>query len=167
MWPQRTARPGEPRVGSRLAAKLIDGLVFGIPFVPSYMMAWPTIMGQAKAAGPGRVSRVSAGAAIAGTGTWFYIGVLALLCTLTITAILVHRNGQTIGKKVMGIKIVRKDGSRVTLTRVFFLRYLASTILSLIPVAGALYGLIDILFIFGEAKRCCHDYIADTIVVKA
>jgi uncharacterized RDD family membrane protein YckC len=153
--------------GSRLAAKIIDALIFGVPFLPSYMTAWPTIMGQAKAAGPGKMGAAGVWSTVAATGMWFYVGVLALLCTLTITAILVHRNGQTIGKKCMGIKIVRKDASRVTLARVFFVRYLANTILTLIPVVGSLYGLVDILFIFGEPKRCCHDYIADTIVIKA
>jgi hypothetical protein len=30
-----------------------------------------------------------------------------------------------------------------------------------------LYAIIDVLFIFGNARRCVHDYIADTIVIKA
>jgi uncharacterized RDD family membrane protein YckC len=30
-----------------------------------------------------------------------------------------------------------------------------------------LYGLIDSLLIFRESRRCLHDNIADTIVVKA
>jgi uncharacterized RDD family membrane protein YckC len=152
--------------GSRLAAKIIDVLIFGVPFLPSYMTAWPALMSQAKTAGPGGMATIRVWSTVAG-GTWFYVGLLALLCTLTITAILVHRNGQTIGKKSMGIKIVRKDGSRITLARVFFLRYLANTILTLIPVVGSLYALVDILFIFGEPKRCCHDHLADTIVIKA
>jgi len=36
-------------------------------------------------------------------------------------------------------------------------------VLSLIP----LYGIVEVLFIFGPARRCVHDYIADTIVIKA
>ena len=35
---------------------------------------------------------------------------------------LVQRNAQTIGKKLMGIKVARKDGSRATLARIFLLR---------------------------------------------
>jgi hypothetical protein len=34
-------------------------------------------------------------------------------------------------------------------------------------VLGGFYSLIDALVIFGDARRCCHDYIADTIVVRA
>ena len=36
-------------------------------------------------------------------------------------------------------------------------------ILSLIPM----FGIIDVLFIFGESRQCLHDRIADTIVIKA
>jgi hypothetical protein len=30
-----------------------------------------------------------------------------------------------------------------------------------------LYGLVDVLLIFGEARQCVHDKLADTIVIKA
>ena len=147
--------------GSRLGATLIDGLIFGIPFVPSYVVAIPSVLHQGK---PGAVS---IWAALAATGGWLYFALLVLLCTLTITAILVHKNAQTIGKKLLGIKVARKDGSRATLGRIFGLRYLLNSAIGLIPLIGPFYGLIDVLFIFGEPKRCLHDYLADTIVIRA
>jgi uncharacterized RDD family membrane protein YckC len=147
--------------GSRLGATLIDGLIFGLPFTPAYMVALPAAMHQGK---PGAYAIWSA---IAATGGRFYFALALLLCTATITAVLVYRNGQTIGKKWLGIKVVRKDGSRATFARIFGLRYLLNTMIGLVPIIGGLYGLVDALFIFGEAKRCCHDYLADTIVVRA
>jgi hypothetical protein len=36
-------------------------------------------------------------------------------------------------------------------------------LLGIIP----LYGIIDLLFIFGQRRQCIHDLIADTIVIKA
>ena len=33
------------------------------------------------------------------------------------------------------------------------------------PAIGAIVGLINVLFIFTEGKRCGHDYIAGTIVI--
>jgi uncharacterized RDD family membrane protein YckC len=89
------------------------------------------------------------------------------LCVAAVTAVLVYKNGQTIGKKLLNIKVVRKDGSRATFGRIFGMRYLLNTLITLIPMVGGLYGLVDVLFIFGAEKRCCHDYIADTIVVQA
>jgi len=146
---------------SRLGATIIDALIFGLPFVPSYIVAMPSAMHQ------GRPGVVSMWAAVAATGGRFYFAMLVLLCTLTITAILVHKNAQTIGKKCLGIKVARKDGSRATLGRIFWLRYLLNSVIGLIPLIGGLYSLIDVLFIFGEPKRCLHDFIADTIVIRA
>ena len=85
---------------------------------------------------------------------------------LVVNLVLLHKNGQTIGKKLLKIKIVRKDGSRATLGRIFWLRMVLNGIIAWIPYLR-IYGLIDILFIFGEPRRCIHDYIADTIVVSA
>jgi uncharacterized RDD family membrane protein YckC len=149
--------------GSRFGAAFIDGLIFGLPFAPSYVVAAPLIM----QAGKPRPGTYAMWGAIASTGGWFYFGLFALLCTGTVTAFLVHKNGQTIGKKCLGIKVARKDGSRATLARIFWLRYLLNTVFTVIPVIGSFYALIDLLVIFGEAKRCCHDYLADTIVIRA
>ena len=81
--------------------------------------------------------------------------------------VMLHRHGQTFGKKLMGIRIVRKDGSRAGLGRIFWLRYFVPGLIGNIPLLGALFALADPLFIFGEEKRCLHDLFADTIVVDA
>jgi uncharacterized RDD family membrane protein YckC len=153
--------------GQRFGAKFIDGLCWTVPFIPAYLMAWPTILRSAKPGGHPGTGAIGVWTILAGTGIAFYIGALLILGLIVVTAVLVHRNGQTIGKKTLGIKIVRTDGSRATLARIFWLRYLVNTLLSLIPALGSLYVLVDILFIFGKPQRCIHDYIADTIVVKA
>jgi hypothetical protein len=46
---------------------------------------------------------------------------------------------------------------------VIWLRNVVNALLGIIP----LYGFIDPLFIFGNARRCVHDHLADTIVIKA
>jgi hypothetical protein len=38
--------------------------------------------------------------------------------------------------------------------------------LQYIPVAGPFLSLIDSGFIFSKQKRCAHDYVAGTMVVK-
>ena len=72
-------------------------------------------------------------------------------------------NGQSIGKKLLGIKVVRSDGSAVSLARLIWLRNVVNWVIHVVPF----YGLVDSLFIFGESRQCLHDKIADTIVVKA
>jgi uncharacterized RDD family membrane protein YckC len=72
----------------------------------------------------------------------------------------------TIGKKMIGIKVIRKDGSQASLGRIFWLRNVVNLIIAMfLPVIY--YYVIDPLFIFGERQQCLHDLIADTIVVNA
>jgi uncharacterized RDD family membrane protein YckC len=97
------------------------------------------------------------------------LGVAGLMCLcgfiawVWITALLVARNGQTVGKRLVDIKVVRSDGSPASLGRIFWLRNVVNWLLSVIP----LYGLVDLLFIFGVRHQCIHDLVADTIVIKA
>jgi uncharacterized RDD family membrane protein YckC len=150
--------------GARLGAAIIDGLLIGGAMIPAYFHAIPALM----RAGPD-VQRNSTAiwAMVAGTGGWFYLGVLWGVGVLIINGILAYQNGQTIGKKLLGIKDVRTDGSRASFARIFWLRNVISICISFIPLVGGFYGLVDSLFIFGSAKRCVHDYIADTVVVRA
>jgi uncharacterized RDD family membrane protein YckC len=89
--------------------------------------------------------------------------VAGLVGWIWLTVMFVSRNGQSIGKKITGIKVVRSDGSRASLGRIIVLRNVLNSLLSIIP----LYGFVDALLIFGESHQCVHDKIADTIVIKA
>ena len=89
------------------------------------------------------------------------IGGFAAWCWLNF--LYVMRNGQSIAKKILGIKVVRSDGSPASLARIFWLRNVVNWFVSIIP----LYFVIDGLFIFGESRQCVHDKIADTIVIRA
>ena len=78
-----------------------------------------------------------------------------------------HYFGGTLGKKLMGLRIVRTDGSRAGFVRLFFGRGAAAVVPGFIPLLGGLYALIDMLLIFRDSRQCLHDQIADTIVVTA
>jgi uncharacterized RDD family membrane protein YckC len=135
--------------GTRLGAVLLDGLIMvpiAVPFVVS------VLAGERSGAG-------SSSVAVAG----LVISLMALVAWAWFTILYVSRNGQTIAKKWLGIKVVRSDGRPASLGRIFLLRNLVNALLGVIP----LYGLLDHLFIFAETRQCLHDKIADTIVVKA
>ena len=116
-------------------------------------------------------------ASIATFGLFFTVIGVASLGWLIWNIVLLYRYGQTVGKKALGIRVVRMDGSRVSFARFFFLRWLAMAVIGgivggicgalRIPFVGNLVGIADILFIFGPACRCLHDYVADTQVVTA
>ena len=90
------------------------------------------------------------------------LGLYMLVVVLVQGGFLVAR-GQTIGKKLVNIQIVRsKDGQNGGFVSNVLLRAIVNSIITLIP----LYLLIDVLFIFSDTKRCLHDRLAGTIVVK-
>ena len=90
------------------------------------------------------------------------LGLYMLVVVLVQGGLLVAR-GQTIGKKLVNIQIVRsKDGQNGGFVSNVLLRAIVNSIITLIP----LYLLIDVLFIFSDTKRCLHDRLAGTIVVK-
>ena len=70
--------------------------------------------------------------------------------------------GQSLGKRLMNIKVVRLNGTDVELWRLLLVRNLAPVVIS---QACGLFGLVDALFIFGAEQRCLHDLMSDTIVV--
>ena len=101
------------------------------------------------------------------TLAWAWIGGLLLVGYFIYSAVLVYRYGQTFGKRVMGIRVVRMDGARVAFARFIFIRWLPVTLLGLVPLLRYFIGLLDSLLIFRASSRCLHDDIADTQVVTA
>ena len=88
-----------------------------------------------------------------------------MLVTLLLHGYLLHHYGQTIGKRLMAIRIETLDGKPANLKRVLLLRLLPMQVINCIPFVGQLLvGLINPLFIFGKNRRCLHDYFAKTQV---
>jgi uncharacterized RDD family membrane protein YckC len=92
--------------------------------------------------------------------------VLALAAIGGVNLWMVHKHRASLGKLVFSMRIVRADGSEAEVWRIVFLRWLPVTAIGAIPFLGVL-ALVDVLFIFGSARRCVHDYIADTVVIDA
>jgi uncharacterized RDD family membrane protein YckC len=74
-------------------------------------------------------------------------------------------DGQTWAKKWLGMKIVDLDGRKPEFLRLASLRYLPTQLIALIPMVGPFYSVVSALFIFGDERRCLHDWIAGTRVV--
>ena len=74
--------------------------------------------------------------------------------------------GQTIGKKVAKTRIVSMEGKKPEVTDLIFKRYAFVSLLSVIPVAGGALALVDALMVFKKDRRCLHDLVAGTQVVK-
>ncbi len=158
----------------RLGAVIVDiliGVVLYIPILVSLVHNWDP------KAGP-LVNLTNFGAGM-------LVSCVLFLALFIVTTVLVARYGQTIGKRALGIRVARPDGSKASLGRIFWLRNVLNVVLSFVfgliigviggfthitalwmPLLGYLYPLTDTLMIFGATRQCLHDRIADTIVVK-
>ena len=142
--------------GTRLAAFFLDGLIgAGIVGILA-AIAIPAMLS----------ARRGAGGEAAGVLLLMLL-LCAFLGVLIWNLVWIHKYGQTIGKRIMKVRIVRNDATRAGFSRIFFLRMLVPGLIGSIPFVGALFTLVDICFIFRDDRRCIHDLIADTVVVKA
>ena len=139
--------------GVRLGAVMIDRILWGAAIVVPLL--WGGIIDVKRTAFTPEAVSLTAWA----------LFLAAIVALGGINAYYVIQNGQSLAKKWLGIKVLRKDGSRASLGRIFWLRNMVGTVISM--VLGGLWTLIDSLCIFGETRQCLHDRIADTIVVNA
>jgi uncharacterized RDD family membrane protein YckC len=99
-------------------------------------------------------------------GLVLLLGGLGLL--LLIQLILLCSQGQTMGKKALGIRIVNhEDGSNPGFVGAVLMRSIVPGIIGSIPYIGGFFSLADVLFIFSDDRRCLHDKMAGTSVVEA
>jgi uncharacterized RDD family membrane protein YckC len=91
--------------------------------------------------------------------------VLGIVIFVVINGKFLVQNGQTVGKKILGIKITDLTQQNPT-TSALFKRYGLYLGLGQIPFIGAFFSIINVLFIFSKSKRCLHDLAAKTIVIK-
>lgn len=92
---------------------------------------------------------------------------IGIVLYLAVHGYLLATRGQSIGKVLLKIRIVRPDGSPVSFQRLAGLRCALPGLFQIMPAIGMVYSLVDCLLIFRASRRTLHDLIADTIVVKA
>ncbi|MBZ0121092.1 MAG: RDD family protein, partial [Sandaracinaceae bacterium] len=139
-----TSALAEP--GSRLAAYLIDQHV---RFTLATVLAAAGVVL--------RSSELVRASLVVGVALWVGVGLMNLVW--------LHRSGQTLGKWVMSLRIVRSDGSRASLERIFFLRMVLPSVLGAIPLLGRVFALLDAGLVLGADRKTLHDRFADTIVI--
>lgn len=94
------------------------------------------------------------------------IAVVGIIVFFVINYRLLVTSGQTVGKKVLEIKIVDLNGNLPVFQPQLVIRYAVYMLPGQIPVVGQIFSFINILFIFTKEKRCIHDLVAKTRVVQ-
>jgi len=101
-----------------------------------------------------------------------FLGLIAAAGVFAGNLWLLAKRGQTVGKRVVGIRIVLAEtqengGFIANVLKRGVLAGLPYFVLTLFtPVIGAVYVWTDILLIFRGSRRCLHDVIAGTVVIQ-
>lgn len=154
--PLHEINDGELRLadrGMRLAAAIIDGVLMLLILMPMMFMS-------------GYFSGIMTGVQPS-YGQQLLWSLVGFIVFLAVQGYPLNASGQTWGKKMLKMKIVDLDGNKPPFSKLIALRYLPTQLAGLVPFAGGIYALVDVLFIFGEERRCIHDLIAGTRVVMA
>lgn len=132
----------------RAVATLVDAaIVFGLQMILGGLLALAgtvTVVGSDGGAGE----------------TAFIVHFFSYLISFTYYIFFTGYCGQTPGKMVLRIKVVRQDGSPISYGRAAF-REVPAKFLS-----GIIFGIGYLMVIFDEQKRALHDRLSDTYVIK-
>lgn len=149
----------------RLPAALIDGLLRIICFLPTTVPVTRAMLDLLKddqmhsLSDAATIMRGVINANLDKSLPFLAVLLLAQLALLTV-------RGQSIGKLLLGLRIVRVDGSAPGFQHAFMLRSALPFMLEQVPVLGLGFWIVDSGFIFRADRRCVHDLFADTRVVK-
>jgi uncharacterized RDD family membrane protein YckC len=100
------------------------------------------------------------------TGVALEVAALGFLLFVLSNAYFLHNNGQTIGKWLLGIRIATLDGKIPDFWRIVTLRYAPIALAALIPYIGIFADTFDAVFIYRKDRRCIHDLVAGTQVLR-
>lgn len=135
-------------VGTRFVGAMLDGLLYIPVVIPGFVL-------QVMLGDSGDFAPLALGS--------MFVGILGLA---VVQWYMITTSGQSIAKRWLNMRIVRLDGSSVNFLHGVVLRSWVMGFLTNIPMLGAFVGLVDGLMIFGNDRRCLHDRIADTMVIK-
>jgi len=136
---------------TRVLAHLVDVIIFWVPVFFALLIGF--ILTQSGV-------NNETGTISAWTGVIILFLIIAILVT---DLVLLALNGQTIGKKLLSIKIVNvPDGNTAGLGTIFWLRFMVGQV-----ILALLLPIDIILFLFRGDRRSLHDLIAGTTVIEA
>ncbi len=151
--------------GARLGAVILDGLIIGIPLAILYAIAAALFFGTAQtgtdSTGATTLTGVNSGATTIAGILIFIVIVLAFLYEPLMTARKGARNGQTIGKRIVGIRIISAGGGPITAGQAWG-RFLFRGLIS-----GSIFYLGFLWMLWDSKQQTWHDKVANTLVVKA
>ena len=147
--------PDAATIGRRFGALFLDGLVINLPIVVVVCGVF-FALGTFTPADPARP--------MAALQVVLMEGVLLVVMPsawILYEGLMLARDGQTLGKKALRIRVVSAEGGQLSKGQAFG-RAAMRKVFELVPCLG----LIDYLTAFGEQRTCIHDMVARTKVMN-
>ncbi len=142
-------------IGARFGAKILDGFVINIPALvlvlgSMFLLGVTDVFANPEQGDPSPLFFV-----------WYCSSILLMLsATLVYNALMIARRGSTVGKKLLGLKVVSPDGSVVSKKQA----WIRAVVEQAFGFASCL-GLINYFWAFGKDRTALHDLAAKTRVV--
>jgi uncharacterized RDD family membrane protein YckC len=149
------ARPPVAPLRPRFVAAVIDLGLFWLSLAASFLGFWQTV-----------VPKPSAAPALPSDLLEFAMALALLACPASVIwqAVRITSSGQSLGKRRMGLRVERLDGSPAGFYHGVFLRSWVMALLYWAPW-GELLVLAGYALILRDSRRCLHDELAKTRVV--
>jgi uncharacterized RDD family membrane protein YckC/ribosomal protein L40E len=132
----------------RLGAYLIDALILAIP---TLLLEFTLI--------PGIFSGEMSDLSLLNSSSYWIVIAVSIILEIGYYTICIGNWGKTVGKLLMRIKVVRRDGARVTYWRAFarFWSY---------SLCWLTWGIGFLVIAWNKQKRGLHDFVCDTMVIR-
>lgn len=155
------ADPTLAHPGMRLLAAMIDGLVESLCWLPTSQAVMKSLGGLLAAGQVTPQDLVEVLSNSMSRSLPYLAGLILVQATL------LTLRGQTIGKVFTGLRIVRaRTGAPAGFVHAFLLRGFLPRCLRHVPFIGLVFWFVDNCFIFRADRRCIHDLLAGTKVIK-
>ncbi|MFW6693482.1 RDD family protein [Streptomyces sp. MAR4 CNX-425] len=150
--PRLAGMPPLAGLGRRLLARIIDGLVVYVPV--SLFLA---LIGSIDDFGD-----------TDNTGSQYGWGLFGILIYLAYEGLMLTRSGQTVGKKLMGIRVGMLENGAVPAGNPGWIRAAVYSLPGIVPCLGTLFWLYNVLSCTWDKpyRQCVHDKAAKTVVVS-
>lgn len=153
-------RPALASWGSRAIAQIVDGVIVSIGAVVLFAIL----------AALGLTVETDGGAAAFIVTAFFAVLAFSIVALLYAPVLMSRTNGQTLGRMVVNIRVIRADGKPMTFWFAVLREIVVKSLLVGV-ISSATFGLawlLDILWpLWDEENRALHDFVVNTRSIKA
>jgi uncharacterized RDD family membrane protein YckC len=157
--PAQAGRPALASWGSRAIAQIVDGIIIALGAVVLFAIL----------AALGLTVDTDGGAAAFIVTAFFGVIAFSIVALLYAPILMSRTNGQTLGRMVVNIRVIRADGGPMTFWFAALREIVVKSLLVGV-VSSFTFGLswlLDILWpLWDEENRALHDFVVNTRVIK-